>query len=95
MPEIFTIASFIILLKMSGFHFWISIPDVELCGGKVACVCCSLQPQSLSPHSSTSEVDTQKWKTLFFSKIIKEALVKISYILDKKCLTSFNLSKKV
>ena len=93
--EIFMKASLIILLKKSGFHFWISTLDVELCGVKVVHVHCSLQFQSLSPHSSTPEVVIQKWKPLFFSKIIKEALVKISCLLDKRWLTSFNLSKMV
>jgi len=72
MPEIFTKASFIILLKTSGFHFWISTPDVELCGGKVACVCCGLQSQSLSPQSSTSEVDTQNGNCSFLLKLSKK-----------------------
>ena len=91
--EIFTTASLIILLKKSGFHFWISTSDVGLCGGKVVHVHCGSQSQSLSPYSSTSEVDIQKWKPLFLSKIIKEAVVKISCLLDNRWLTSFNLNK--
>jgi len=51
--EIFMKASLIILLKKSGFLLWISTSDVELCGVRVVCVHCSLQFQSLSPHSST------------------------------------------
>jgi len=33
-------------------------------------------PRFSSPHCSTSEVAIQKWKTLFFSEIIKVAWVK-------------------
>ena len=84
--EIFTKASLIILLKKSGFHFWISTSDVELCGDKLWNCEPQLTRTTLPPHSSTSEVDIQKWKPLFFIKItcIKEAVVKISFLLDKR-----------
>ena len=73
----------------------VDFDDVELCGDKLWNCEPQLPRTTLPPHSSTSEVDIQKWKPLFFSKIIKEALVKISCLLDKSWLTSFNLSKIV
>ena len=81
--EISTKASLIILIKKSGFHFWITTSGVELCGDRL--LNCKLQwtLTTLTPHSSTFEVDIQKWKLLFISKIIKEAFMKISCVLDR------------
>ena len=83
--EIFTKASLIILLKKSGFHIWITTSGVELRGDNLWN--CKLQwtRTTLAPHSSTSEVDIQKWKPLFF----KEAFMKISCLLDNRWPTSF------
>jgi len=91
--EIFTKASLIILLKKSGFQFWITTSGVELYKDKLWNCKLHWTRTTLTPQSSTSKVDIQKWKLLFFSKIIKEAFKKISCLLDKRWPTSFNSSK--
>jgi len=41
-------------------------------------------PRDISPQSSRSAVDIQKWKPLFLDKNIKVVWVRVSYLLDKK-----------
>jgi len=64
--KIFTQATLIVLLKKSGFDFWISISDAELV--KIKLWDCEPQgAHSTFPlHSSTFKVDTQNWKPLFY-----------------------------
>jgi len=85
--EIFTQATLIVLLEKSNFQFLISTLGVEVG------LCASANTFNLI--STHLNIDIKNWKPLFFSKTIKVTCVKISCLLDKKWLTSFNLSKRV
>ena len=85
--KIFSQASLVILLQKRVFQFLIATSGVELCGDlqKLSRLSKSvLKTLALSMHCSKPEGVIKNWKTLFCSKITKEAWEKFLCPLNKR-----------